>query len=81
MNILIKITLNFLILNFDFWESVPIVYEVDFKTRISHDANRFRKSLMLITQKEENLSMTNIIVRDHIQSEDMERRYRIFLLD
>ena len=74
MNTLTKIILNFLILTFDFWESVPIVYEIDFKTRISNDANRFRKKLTLVMWKEEKLSMTMVIVRDHIQSEDTERR-------
>jgi hypothetical protein len=46
MNILIKIILNFLILTFDFWESVPIVYEIDLNARISYDANRYGRNLM-----------------------------------
>lgn len=75
MNILIKITLSFLILTFDFWESVPIIYEIDLKTRISNDANRFGRNLMLVMLKGEKISMTNMMVRDHIQSEDTERRY------
>lgn len=75
MNTLIKITLNFLILTFDFWESVPIVYEVDLNSRVTYDGTRCRKNLMQVMLKEEKLSMTTMIVNDHIESEDTERGY------